>query len=64
MKGYARSYILGTILITGAFLTLFIDFKLAPVKSKDASWVLFLGGAVLVGVGWRAHVKELNKKGK
>jgi len=58
MKGYVRSYILGAILITAAFVILFVDFKLAPVKNKEASWVLFLGGAVLVLVGWREQNKN------
>jgi len=60
MKGYVRSYILGAILITAAFVTLFVDLKLSPAKSKQASWVFFLTGAVFVLVGWR---KQNNKPG-
>jgi hypothetical protein len=58
--GYGRSYIVGTVLIILAFVTLFVDFKISPlaVKSRQASWVLFLGGTAFVLVGWR----EQNKK--
>ena len=62
MKGYAISYIIGSVFIAAAFATLFFDFKLAPVRSKDASWVLFLGGAALVVVGWRDHNETLNRR--
>lgn len=61
MKGYTRSYIMGSIFIVLAFVTLFVDIKGMPsTKDKTGSWVLFLGGAVLVTVGWR----EQNKKPK
>lgn len=58
MKGYARSYILGSILIAAAFVTLFVPVKALPFRGDIGSWLFFIGGALLVIVGWR----EQNKK--
>ena len=62
MKGYRLSYILGGILIASAFVALFMKNGLLPVKNKTASWALFVGGAVLVIMGWREQNEQSEKK--
>jgi Na+-transporting NADH:ubiquinone oxidoreductase subunit NqrB len=53
MKGYVTSYIVGAILIIAAFVFLFVDVRLTPAKTRQASWALFLAGAAFVLVGWK-----------
>jgi hypothetical protein len=52
MKGYVTSYIVGSLLIAVAFVFLFVDVRLTPAKTKQASWALFLAGSAFVVVGW------------
>lgn len=68
MKPYVRSYLLGSILIAAAFLTLFVDVGLTPGSGRDTNgpWILFIGGLVLALYGSREHRQDLkkNKTGK
>ncbi len=64
MKGYTRSYILGSVLVAAAFLTIFFEPEYMPFTSSQASWVLFLGGVVLILVGWREQNKTHNDQNK
>ncbi|MEI9810427.1 MAG: hypothetical protein WDO16_22540 [Bacteroidota bacterium] len=64
MKKYAVSYIIGSVMIAAAFITLFTDFSPGPVKSKNASWILFLGGAAFVIAGSRDYNEGLKKEKK
>jgi hypothetical protein len=72
MKGYVRSYILGTILIAAAFITFFVKTDALPLSrdketNRTASWLLFLGGAILIMVGSRERnnaVKDKENKNK
>ena len=61
MRGYRLSFLLGTLLIMAAFVVKYMGMKKSDLMMRDSSYALFIGGAIMVIVGWREYNERQGK---